>query len=119
MIERLGPAEWLDPRPGQRTEVIAKTGGSLGDQRRYFYVSEIASNTVALTDPLDRMFVDVVDGLAGAFGYPMGKAEGECMAFAVSDPGEQPDDWEEVAGGAHNGATLEEIIEEIEEDDTL
>jgi hypothetical protein len=103
--------------PGGETLQIEKIGGKLGGCSRFYTVSRIARGMI--TDPSSVMFVDMVDALGTLVGKPSGNTEVECSAFRTPALNAVPEDWTEVAGYNWNGASIEQIIEEVKRDENL
>jgi hypothetical protein len=104
-------------REGGKTMQIEKTGGELGPEPRFYVVSRVEKGMV--TDPVATAFVDMVDALGELFDKPSGLAEVECLAFRIPALNEAPENWAEVAGSLWNGASIEQIVEEVKRDRDL
>ena len=104
-------------RSGGETLQIEKIGGNLGECSRFYTVSRIARGMI--TDPSSAMFVDMVDTLGVLLDKPSGDAAAECLAFRIPALNAAPEDWGEVAGYNWNGASIEQIVEEVKRDESL
>ena len=104
-------------REGGETMQIEKIGGTLGLEPRFYVVSRIERGMV--TDPTSAMFIDMVDALGDLVGKPSGDTGVECLAFRIPDLNEEPEDWGEVAGFVWNGASIEQVVEEVKRDEDL
>ena len=104
-------------REGGETLQIEKTYGKLGPEPRFYVVSRIARGMV--TDPTSALFIDMVDALGALLDKPSGDTEVECLAFRIPNLNKEPEDWEEVAGFVWNGASIEQIVEEVKRDEDL
>lgn len=98
--------------PGfDRTETVQveKRGGPLGSEPRYYVVSLLlAENRIPETVEI----LDMVDEMLGLV-FKKGDADVETLAFRIPSLDESPESWTEVAGGMWNGASIEQIVEEI------
>jgi len=104
-------------REGGETLQVEKQGGNLGEDSRFYTISWI--NGDLIDDPGQKTFIDMVDALGSLFGQEQGDSSGECLAFRMEGLNEEPSSWAEVAGYVWNGASIEQIAEEILRDEDL
>ena len=89
---------------------IEKRGGKRGEGARFYVISRLERGQ---RDPMAASFCDLVDALGMFVSAPIGEADVETLAFPIPALGEDPSDWGEVAGYPWNGASIEQVAEEI------
>jgi hypothetical protein len=112
-IEDLGP---ISSMRGE-TMRVKKTGGKLGEEPRYYVISRVCLDGL---DYFTTRFCGFVETMAPLNGHKVGEADTECLAFLLDNGvDKQPTNWVEVAGHIRNGATIEEIRQEVLDNDEL